>query len=101
MKTRSSSVQTIDALDAEATAAMTFTKGKETYTPIRFHSFEVGPFSVTLEPKSDGETWRELSKRGEALAESVFQDHYAKAIERYFDRVEDAGRRAKQRKESR
>lgn len=76
---------------------MTFTKGREHYAPIKFHSFEVGPYSVTLTPRED-ETWGELSARAHELLEELFAQEFKRQLDKYLDRVIEVSDRVSERK---
>jgi hypothetical protein len=66
--------------------AMNFTRGREVYWPLKFHSLEVGPYSVTLTPRAE-ETYRELAERAHTLLEELFENEFERLLNRYLDRV--------------
>ena len=88
------------ALDEDATDPIEFTKGKEHFSPIKYHHFEVGPFAVKLHPRA-GETWGDMSDRATRLLDDIFDAHYTHAMEKFFDRIEQTAEATSKRKESR
>ncbi len=84
---------------------MTFTKGKELYAPIRFNNFEVGPYTVTLQPLMFGsppaaltESFEDMSKRAHAVLDDVFNQEFERQLNNHLDRLERMGEIVKQRR---
>lgn len=84
-----------------AAESVTVTWGKETFTPVRFNSFDVGPFSITV-ARVPGEGIDELRKRAQAHLERVAEEEFDRKLRAHLGRVrraaevarENAGRRA-------
>lgn len=76
---------------------MTFTRGREVFWPLKFHSVEVGPFSVSLNPRAN-ESYAELADRAYELLEELFAQEFERTIERYLDRVIESSDKAKYHK---
>ncbi len=73
------------------------TRGEEVYAPVSYHSFRVGPLSVTFECESDmvgpmAEEWTEALRR---LSDTVYADELRLHLERV--KTAAAAARASQR----
>lgn len=65
---------------------VTVTAGREVYAPVAFHSFEVGPLSVTTDLQS-GETFEQAYGRANAFLEDAFTRQFESKMEAFFTRL--------------
>jgi hypothetical protein len=73
----------------ESAATVTVTWGKETFTPVRFNSFDVGPFSITV-ARVPGEELDELRKRAQAHLERIAEEEFDRKLRAHLGRVRRA-----------
>lgn len=68
------------------------TVGPETFSPVKYNSFSVGPISATarVEP---GETLSSAYSRAYHNAHALFDAEYQIAVQRYFDRIRENAER--------
>ena len=69
---------------------VTVTAGRETYTPIRFHTFEVGPFAVTTRVRQ-GETGQQAFERATRFLQRLFVVEHEKKLAQFLERVRETG----------
>lgn len=67
--------------------------GKETYFPIKFNGFDVGPVSIETTVR-EGESGADAYLRVRGAAEAIFQAEYEVKVKDYFDRLRKTGERA-------
>ena len=87
------------ALDATG-RTVTLTIGKQGFAPIRFHTFDVGPFSMTA-TLAPGDDLREVVAAMRATLEGLFRDEFDRAMKAHFANVKAAAEgadRAKMRR---
>lgn len=70
-----------------------FTVGREGFTPVKFHTFEVGPFTVTTKVR-EGETGAEAVARARVAAQAIFDAEYKRKLDAYLDHVREASETA-------
>ena len=75
---------------------VTFTVGAETFSPIRFHTFTVGPVQVKtrLRPR---ETAPAAIERARLAAQHAFDEEHARKLAAFLERVRDVAVAAKAR----
>ena len=67
-------------------ATLTITAGREGYSPIAYHSFEVGPLTLAVTVRH-GETIAEAHARGVAVLDELMALHFDKGLARHLDRI--------------
>lgn len=65
---------------------VTVTAGREVYAPVAFHSFEVGPLSVTTDLQS-GETFTDAYGRANTFLMDSFEKQFESKMEMFFKRL--------------
>ena len=73
----------------DAGDAVTFTAGKETFCPIKFHAFDVGPFTATTTVR-EGESYVDALDRVKAAAQLAWDTEYEEKLAGHGDRVRRA-----------
>jgi len=89
-------VTSIPSTSLDAGDSVTFTVGKETFCPVKFHAFEVGPFSATVRVR-DGEDPLRAIARARDAAQGMFDAEYQAKLGGFLGRVRDAAYAAEQR----
>jgi len=85
------------SLSTDAAGPVTFTLGKQHFSPIQYNNFEVGPFECRLQPKS-GETYGEMLERATDLLEEMFDQEFERSLNKFLDRLERMGKIMQERK---
>jgi len=65
------------------------TIGRELYSPIRYQTFEVGPYTVVTKVRP-GETAREAFARARAVAQEAWDQEFEEKVGQHGDRVSRA-----------
>jgi hypothetical protein len=69
---------------------VTYTFWQETFSPVDYQSFTVGPFSVTVELQP-GETHEQALNRARKIIEPYAQKRFEKKRDAFFARFKDSG----------
>jgi hypothetical protein len=72
--------------ELQQAANITVRSGREVFSPVSYHSMEVGPVMVTT-TLGEGETMLEAQKRCQPLLEEMIQDEFMQKMENYFRRL--------------
>lgn len=78
----------------EAGDTVTLTRGAESFSPLEYQSFDVGPFAVTVRLR-DGESHDCAVARGTAVLDEIARREYEAAVTRFESRVEDLADRGR------
>jgi hypothetical protein len=70
----------------QAPQTVTVRSGREVFSPVQYHSMEVGPVTVTT-TLGEGETPLEAQRRCQPLLEEMIQDEFTSKMENYFRRL--------------
>lgn len=73
--------------------AITVTAGRELFAPIRYHSFEVGPFALQTHVRA-GESRHDAIKRAQATVDELFAQDFERKLQEHLERIKAAGRAA-------
>jgi hypothetical protein len=73
------------------------TRGKETFFPVKFNGFDVGPISVRVVRREE-ETGEEAYIRAATSAAVMFQAEFDLKLAQYFDRLRGVNKRVEQLK---
>lgn len=68
----------------------TFTKGAETYCPVPYFPFTVGPFSVTIKLRS-GEGLEEFVGRAQRFLATIFEAEFELQKKQWVERMAESG----------
>jgi hypothetical protein len=74
---------------------VTWTVGKETFCPVKFHAFEVGPISVTTRVRPREATGAALA-RARAVANVAWNEEYEEKLAGHLERVRQASGAARE-----
>lgn len=66
-----------------------WTAGKETFCPVKFHAFDVGPVTVTVRLRS-GETARAAIERAITVARAAWDEEYQAKLAGHLERIREA-----------
>lgn len=69
----------------------TFTRGAETYTPVSYFPYTVGPFSVTITLR-EGEGLDEFCLRAQRFLNTVFEAEFEIQSKQWVERMGDSGK---------
>lgn len=80
-----------DHIDLSPGDELSYTRGKELYTPVKFNAVEIGPFAakVTVRP---GETGSQAGQRAKRAVDALWNAEYEARVPEHIKRAE-AGRR--------
>ncbi len=97
------------SLSDRVAGPITFTLGKQHFSPIQYNHFEVGPFEVSLQPRLDStsnvdrdvftlnETYGQMLERATELLEDMFDQEFERTLNKFLDRMERMGKIVKER----
>jgi hypothetical protein len=70
---------------------LTYCRGKELFTPVKYNAVEIGPFTVDVSVKV-GESGRQAAERARAVVDSLWEAEFAKRLPLHIRRAQ-AGQR--------
>jgi hypothetical protein len=68
---------------------ITVVYGQQKFAPVQYHSFDIGPFSMSTTPRP-GETYEQAYERAYGFLESCAKNAYKSALAAFLLRVRDA-----------
>jgi hypothetical protein len=77
--------------DLDEGDALTVTLGKELFSPVRYHSFEVGPITVTIKVRS-GEASDDAFMRAHRILDVMFEAEFDLKRKQFAERMVESGK---------
>jgi len=89
---RTESSVELPAIDDDALSAgdtITLSMGAETFSPVKYNPFVVGPFQVTIAVRK-GETTSDALLRGKKVLHSIFREAFEAVSRGHNDRIHES-----------